>query len=127
MHGGHFTPFVALAILTGCASPGSQDVVTPTTLTARTAELSGREVNAKGTLVFESHARQLWTSSSVGRNANENCVTLIDTDKLRPILTRLNRRAVTVRGKLLDDVLTDNVVDLGACNRVGLLVMSVRE
>lgn len=80
-----------------------------------------------GYLIYESHARQLWSSKYFYKKGDtEQCLTLIATSSHHRILTSYNRRIVRINGKLNDDV-TTGYVDLGACNKFGIEVISVQE
>ena len=82
----------------------------------------GDVVRARGYLVFESHARQLWSSPDAYKSGDfTHCITLIDTQPHQRELSAKNRTFVTVTGRVRADVIS-GYVDLGACNRAGVTI-----
>lgn len=119
--------FVAAYAMSGCAA-NRLGVITPSDVNASIASWQGRVVKVSGVVAFESHARHLWTMGQ-SRDHVENCLTLINTVPLQSRLTRLNGRRATITGVVIPNTWTDadgsSIVDIGSCNRIGLLVRSI--
>lgn len=113
-------------ISAGCASSGraETDVLKPHKVGGLD---DGADVRVKGYLAFEFHARQLWSSKADARRNNIlRCVTLVGTRPHQEVLKRKSGSITTIRGKAYKDVTTGHY-DVGACNRVGVLVEAVEE
>jgi hypothetical protein len=104
--------------------------IAPADVNTAPAAWRGRTVQVTGILAFGGHARHLWTAGR-SRDDTGNCLTLVNTDPLRPTLARLHGRRVTVTGVVIEDTWRDSdgsdVVDFGSCNRVGLLVRTIED
>lgn len=116
--------FLLLVSLSGCVERNADRrlVTTPSQVVNFT---EGTRVRANGYLIFESHARQLWSSEDSFRRGNvEHCFTLINTRPHERVLTERSRLVVRITGRTFRDVLTGNV-DFGACSERGLYVDAV--
>lgn len=117
---------IILSGLCSCAHTPAATQLTPADVVRSSSITSGTRVEVSGVLRFRSHARQLWGSvSSLRRNNAEDCITLIDTEGHSSQLSALNEQAVFITGIVERDVLRDTI-DYGACNPVGVRVVSVR-
>lgn len=109
---------------TGCVS--SANIVSGAVSPHQVASfVDGSLVSVRGFLVFDSHARQLWSSRRDERNNNiQNCITLVNTGQYQQLLSNYSRSYVTISGRMAADV-TTGYFDVGACGQTGLLVESV--
>jgi len=118
---------IGACTLASCATPPMSGSITPVDVIAAPDAFRG-QVRITGRLAFGSLARQLWTDGR-SDDAQTACITLVNTYPFRDTLTRLDGRRITVTGAIVPDTWTaadgSDVVDLGSCNRIGLLVRGV--
>jgi hypothetical protein len=120
------TALWALALTNACAVTGAQSYTAPSAVVTMSPARYADVRVISGYLRFDSHSRQLWDDASALR-ANEisKCVTLINTMAFEPALRNLDSSFVEIEGFPVEDVLSGRI-DVGACNRVGFYVRSVR-
>jgi hypothetical protein len=116
-------PALLIIGLSGCTANASQgDGFALSNILQRP---EGSSVVVMGYLIYESHARQLWSSHHAYKQEDERkCLTLIGTLPHHDALSSNNRRLVKITGKLRNDV-TSGYIDLGACNKTGIEIISV--
>jgi len=122
----------AVTLNVACAVDRTNSLATPSSVTRMQSSHYADVTAVSGHLRFGSHARQLWTNEAALRdNEASECITLINTAPLESELRSLNGSFVEIQGFPVEDVFSDedetsDIVDFGACNRVGFYVRGVR-
>jgi hypothetical protein len=119
---------VALLALQGCSELPSASLPDPTfrRLVDAAEQFDGQEVEVAGLLLLGPESRQLWITRDAydhPTDARRQCLTLTNT---RSVIKRDSVLAeVTVRGVFKKDIIA-GMVDLAACNELGISLLSVR-
>jgi hypothetical protein len=124
----HFS-IVVLTLLTlpGCSAIPTVSLPDPTfmQLMEDPARFDGKEVEVAGLLYMGPEARHLWISRDAYNRPTDprrECLTLTNT---RSVIRRDSVLAeVTIRGVFRKNILS-GMVDLGACNELGISLLSV--